>query len=144
MGEQEYVVEQQPYPNLPVYVVYPRGGGCSWTLQRNYLLPISNNLDQEGDENSVVGVEPIDKPTPVQPADNGLPADGLTESQPENLLILLTKQHKAVDLELTRLTAPVMTSVESQAGQDQPVPLGQSGHTMRNQLPCRYQNFAPQ
>ena len=38
----EYVVEWKPYPNLPVYVVCPRDGeGHSWTLHRNYLLPIS-------------------------------------------------------------------------------------------------------
>ena len=38
----EYVVEKQPYPNIPVYVVGPRDGeGHSWTLHRNYLLPIN-------------------------------------------------------------------------------------------------------
>ena len=41
----EYVVEKQPYPNLPVYVVCPRDGeGCSQTLHRNYLLPINSNM----------------------------------------------------------------------------------------------------
>ena len=41
----EYVVEWQPYPNLPVYLVCPIDReGC--TLYRNYLLPISNNLEQ--------------------------------------------------------------------------------------------------
>ena len=40
------MVEWQPYPNLPVYVVHPiDGGGCSCTLHRNYLLPINNNLE---------------------------------------------------------------------------------------------------
>ena len=35
----EYVVEQQPYPNLPVYVVCPIDGeGCSHTLHWNFLL----------------------------------------------------------------------------------------------------------
>ena len=43
----EYVVEKWPYPNVPVYVVCPRDGeGCSQTLHRNYLLPISPNLEQ--------------------------------------------------------------------------------------------------
>ena len=43
----EYVVEWQPYPNLPVYVVCPMDGeGCSQTLHRNYLFPISPNLEQ--------------------------------------------------------------------------------------------------
>ena len=77
----EYVVEWQPYPDLPVYVVCPRDGqGHSQTLLSNYLLPISNSLEQVEDENSVGGVEPIDKPTPVPPADAGLLADGPTES----------------------------------------------------------------
>ena len=43
-------------------------------------LPISNNLGQLEDENPVVRVEPIDKPTPVPPTDNGVPADGQTKS----------------------------------------------------------------
>ena len=71
----EYVVEQWPYPNLPVYVVCPMDGeGHSWNLHRNYLLPISNNLEQTGDE-------PIKHLSLVPPADSGLLADGLTESQ---------------------------------------------------------------
>ena len=42
----EYVVEWQPYANLPVYVVCPIDGeGCSCTLHRNYLLPINHNLE---------------------------------------------------------------------------------------------------
>ena len=53
----EYVVEKQPYPDLPVYVVCPRDGeGCSQTLHRNYLLPISSNMEQDetdGPENRV-------------------------------------------------------------------------------------------
>ena len=55
-------------------------GRHSQTLHRNYLLPISNNVGQAEDENSVVGVDPIDKPTSVSPADNGLPANGPTKS----------------------------------------------------------------
>ena len=44
----EYIVEKQPYPNLPVYVVHPRDGeGCSQTLHRNYLIPISSNMEQD-------------------------------------------------------------------------------------------------
>ena len=63
-------MEQWPYPTLPVYVVHPRDGeGHSQALHRNYLLPISNNLEQAGDE---------------PPADSVLPVDGLTESQPES------------------------------------------------------------
>ena len=73
----------QPYPNLPVYMVHPRDGdGHSQTLYRNYLLPLSNSLEQVGDENSMAGVEPFDKPTPVPPTNGvtGLPADRPTES----------------------------------------------------------------
>ena len=41
----EHVVEKQPYPNLPVYVVCPRDGeGHGQTLHRNYLLPINSNM----------------------------------------------------------------------------------------------------
>ena len=64
--KREYVVEWQPYPNLPVYVVYPMDGeGCSQTLHRNYLLPISPNLEQARCEDSVEGVGPIDECTPA-------------------------------------------------------------------------------
>ena len=46
--DREYVVEKQPYPNVPVYVVFLRDWeGCSQTLHRNYLLPISPNTGQE-------------------------------------------------------------------------------------------------
>ena len=138
-------MEWQPYPNLPVYVVCPRDGEvCSWTPHRNYLLPISNNLEQVGDENSVAGVEPIDKPTPVPPADSGLPANRLTESHPESLPSIPPKQHKLGDLEPTGLAASDMMSDEPQAGQDQPALLRQSACTMRNQLPWRYWNFTLQ
>ena len=45
----DYVVEKWPYLNVPVYVVCPRDGeGCSQTLHRNYLFPISSNLEQNG------------------------------------------------------------------------------------------------
>ena len=54
----EYVVERQSYPNVPVYVVSPRDGeGHSHTLHRNYLLPISSNLEQARDDTPVAGVE---------------------------------------------------------------------------------------
>ena len=65
----------------------------------NYLLPISSNLEQVGDENSVAGIKPIEKPTPVPPENSGLLTDGLTESQPETLPSLLPKQHEPVNLE---------------------------------------------
>ena len=54
----EYVVDRWLYPSVPVYVVCPRDGeGSSWTPHRNYLLPISPNLEQAKDDAPVVGVE---------------------------------------------------------------------------------------
>ena len=57
-NNREYVVERLPYPNVPVYVVCPREGeGCTWTLHRNYLLPISPNIEQNKKDAPVAGVE---------------------------------------------------------------------------------------
>ena len=79
-------MEQQPYPNLPVYLVHLRDGeGCSQTLHSNYPLSISNNLGQVEEKNLVQGDEPIDEPTPMPQAHNELLADGQTTSQPESL-----------------------------------------------------------
>ena len=65
-------MELQAYPNLPLYVVHPiGGGGCSCTLQRNYLLSINNNLEQEECENPVGGDGSSDEPTQV-PHKNGV------------------------------------------------------------------------
>ena len=103
----KYVVEWQPYPNLPVYVIHPMDGeGCSQTMHKNYLLPINNNLEQAENENPVEGVEPIGEPTPVPQAPNELPADGLTISWPESLHSLPPKQHKLVNPRLTGSAAP--------------------------------------
>ena len=42
----EYVVKCQPSQKLPVYVMYPiHWERCSCALHRNYLFPISSNLD---------------------------------------------------------------------------------------------------
>ena len=109
-----YVVEKQPYPNLPVYMVYPMDGeGCSQILHRNYLLPISNNLEQAEDENLLKVVEPINEPTPVPSADDELPANRPTESQPESLSNSLPKQHEPVDPELTGLATADPVNDES-------------------------------
>ena len=73
----EYVVERWPFPNVPVYVACPRDGeGCSWTLHRNYLLPISSNIDQDEKDAPVAEVENTNTSTPVpsldsEPADAG-------------------------------------------------------------------------
>ena len=65
----EYIVEKWPFPNVPVYVVCRRdGGGFSWTLHRNYLLPISPTLEQSEMDKPVAGVENDTSPTPVPPA----------------------------------------------------------------------------
>ena len=62
----EYVVEKRPYPNLPVYVVCPRDGeGCSQTLHRNYLLPISSNMEQDETGGPEDRVENDTTPTPM-------------------------------------------------------------------------------
>ena len=62
----EYVVEKQPYPNLPVYVVCPRDGeGCSRALHRNYLLPISSNMGQDETDGAEDRVKSNTSLTPV-------------------------------------------------------------------------------
>ena len=67
----EYVVEKQPYPNIPVYVVCPRDGeGCSWTLHRNYLLPINSNMGQGEADESKERVENNTFLTPVPSVDS--------------------------------------------------------------------------
>ena len=54
----EYIVEKQPYPNVPVYVVCPRDGeGHSQILHRNYLLPITPNIGQDEKDEPMAGVD---------------------------------------------------------------------------------------
>ena len=74
----EYVVEKWPYPNLPVYVVCPRDGeGCSQTLHRNYLLPISSNMGQDETDGSEDRGETNTSPTPATSV------SGSTQSSPD-------------------------------------------------------------
>ena len=74
----EYVVEKQPYPDLPVYVVCPRDGeGHSQTLHRNYLLPISSNMGQDETDRSEDRVENNTSLTPVPSV------SGSTQSSPD-------------------------------------------------------------
>ena len=62
----EYIVEKQPYPDLPVYVVCCRDGeGCSRTLHRNYLLPISSYMGQDETDGSEDRVKNNTSLTPV-------------------------------------------------------------------------------
>ena len=89
----EYVVEKQPYPNLPVYVVHPRDEeGCSQTLHRNYLLPISSNMEQDETDGSEDRVKNNTSPTLVPSVSSS------TQSSPD--------QH-----------APIRCSVQTTRGQ---------------------------
>ena len=116
----EYVVERWPYPNVPVYVACPRDGeGCSWTLQRNYLLPTSPNLEQSGDDMPVAGVEHTGTSAPMPSVDSE-PAD----SEPSGTATSDT------------------TGNTTQGSQDQLAPLRCSTCATQNQLPWRYHNFA--
>ena len=64
----EYVVEKWSCPNVPVYVVCCRDWeGHSQTLHRNYLLPISPNLEQGEMDKPVAGVGNDTSLTPVPP-----------------------------------------------------------------------------
>ena len=112
---EEYVVERQPYPNVPVYVVCPTDGeGCSWILHRNYLLPISPNLEHTKKDASMAGVEHTSTSVPVPSVD----------SQP-------------ADTEPSRMATSDTTGNMSQGSLDQPAPLRCGTCTTQNQLPWR-------
>ena len=65
------VVEKWPYPNIPVYVVHPSDReGHSWTLHRNYLLPINSNMGQGKADESEDRVKNNTSLTPAPSADN--------------------------------------------------------------------------
>ena len=73
--KREYVVEMWPYSNVPVYVVCSRDGeGHSWTLHRNYLLPINSNMEKGEVDKPVARFGNTTFPTPVPPVDS-VPAD---------------------------------------------------------------------
>ena len=74
----EYVVEKWPYPDLPVYVICLRDGeGCSQTLHRNYLPPISFNMGQDETDGSEDRVENNTSPAPAPSV------SGSTQSSPD-------------------------------------------------------------
>ena len=78
----EYVMEKWSYPNVPVYVVHPRDGkGHSQTLHRNYLLPISSNLEQGEKDEPMVGVGDYTSP-PLVPSVGSAP----TEAGPSGMV----------------------------------------------------------
>ena len=79
----EYVVEKQPYPNLPVYVVcHSNGEWLGQTLHRNYLLPINSNMGQDEADGSEERVENTTSLTPAPSASNSMP------NSPDQLLLL--------------------------------------------------------
>ena len=114
----EYIVEKWPYPNVPVYLVCPRDGeGCSQTLHRNYLLPISSNREQDEKNAPVAGVESTNTSTPAPPVD-GEPADVGPSGMVTSCTAGNTPQGSLINL------------------------LHLDGaHKTQNQLPLRYQNF---
>ena len=115
----QYVVEKQPYPNVPVYVVCPRDGeGHSQTLHRKYLLPISPNLEQSKMDKPVAGVENDTSLTPVPPV-----SDAPVRAEPSGTVTLNSAGSTPED------------------SPDWPAPLQCSTQTTRNQLPVRYRDM---
>ena len=106
-------MKKQPYSNVPVYMVHPKDGeGHSQTLHRNYLLPISPNLEQGEMDKPMVGVGNYTSLTPVPPVD-----DAPAEAEPSGMV--------------------TSSSVGStpQGSLDQPALLRHGTPTTRNQLP---------
>ena len=115
----EYIVERCPYSNVHVYVVHPRDGeGCSQTLPRNYLLPISSNIEQNEKDACMAGAEPTSTSAPAPSVDS---EPAVTET--------------------SGMATSDTTGNTSQGSPDQSALLRCGIHTTRNQLPCRYQNF---
>ena len=79
----EYVVEKWPYRNVPVYVICPRyREGHSWTLHRNYLLPINSNMEKGKMDKPMARVGNTTSPTPAPPVDSVLADAGLSGTTP--------------------------------------------------------------
>ena len=73
------------------YMWYVQDGeGCSNTLHRNYLFPISNNLEQEACENTVGGGG-SNEPIPVPHVEDVLLVNWPTESQQQDMPMSLSK-----------------------------------------------------
>ena len=107
------------YPNLPLYMVCPRDGeGHSWTLHRNYLLPISSNLEQNEKDAPMAGVGNTNTSTLVPSVDS-----------------------KPADVEPSGMVTSSTAGNMSQGSPDQPAPLRCGTYTTQNWLPRRYQNF---
>ena len=105
--------------NVPVYVVRPKDGeGHSRTFHRNYLLPISSNLEQAKKDEPVVGIRNDTSPPPVPSVGNAP-----TKSGPSGI----------VTSNLAHNTP--------RGSPDRPASLRCSIQTTRNWLPWRYRNF---
>ena len=119
----EYVVEWQPYPNLPVHIVHPIDGeGHSHALHWNFLFPLSHSLEQEEGKNAVeraISNEPI----LVSQEEDALLANHPTQSQLESIPCLPSKQCELVDPELTGLPSTDSMEEGLQANDDAPAPL---------------------
>ena len=103
----EYVVERWAYPNVPVYVVCPRDGqGHNWTMHRNYLLPISSNIEQDEKDTPMAGVEHTNTSPQAPPVD----------SEP-------------ADAELSGMVMSSAAGNTSQGSPEQPAPLRHGTHT---------------
>ena len=98
------------------------GEGHSCTLHKNFLLPISHNLEQEECDNAVEG-DGGNEPTAVPHEEDALPVNCLTQSLPESVPYSLSKQYEPVDLEPTGLTSPDSMEEGLQANDDTPTPL---------------------
>ena len=118
----EYVVENWPYPNVPIYVVCTRDGeGHSQTPHRNCLLPINSNIGQDEKDEPIVGVGNNNTLTPVPPVD----------SEP-------------ADARLSGMVIPSTVGDTPWGSLDQPAPLRHSVWKTWNRLPWRYWNFSLQ
>ena len=115
MGEQGVCGGTTALPNLPVYVVHHIDGeGCSCTLHKSYLLPISNNLEQGECKSSVGGDRHNDKPT-LMPHEK---LDSMHNSP--------SKQYEPFDSGSTGSISMDPTGERLQADNDTPVPLRKS------------------
>ena len=113
-------MEKWPYPNVPDYVVCPRDvEGCSWTLHRNYLLPISSNIGQDEKDAPVAGVESTNTSTPAPPVDS-----------------------ESADAELSGMVTSSTAGNTPQGSLHQPAPFRCGTQTTQNQLLWRYRNFS--
>ena len=101
------------------FMRYAWGMGHSWTLHRNYLLPISPNIGQDEKDTAMAGVENTNTPTPVPPVD----------SEP-------------ADAGLSGMVTSSTAGSTPQGSPDQPASLRHCTWTTWNWLLWRYWNFS--